>query len=32
MREVSIIRCSEYDNARVYEAVKEAVDLVGGII
>jgi uncharacterized protein (DUF362 family)/Pyruvate/2-oxoacid:ferredoxin oxidoreductase delta subunit len=31
MREVSIIRCSDYDDARVYRAVKEAVDLVGGI-
>jgi uncharacterized protein (DUF362 family)/ferredoxin len=31
MREVSIIKCSEYDDARVFKAVKEAVDLVGGI-
>ena len=31
MREVSITKCSGYDDARVFRAVKEAVDLVGGI-
>ena len=31
MREVSIIKCRDYDDTRVFKAVKEAVDLVGGI-
>ena len=31
MREVSIIKCTDYDDAKVFTAVKEAVDLVGGI-
>jgi uncharacterized protein (DUF362 family)/Pyruvate/2-oxoacid:ferredoxin oxidoreductase delta subunit len=31
MREVSIIKCGSYDDAKVFTAVKEAVDLVGGI-
>lgn len=31
MREVSIIKCPDYDDARVFKAVKEAVDLLGGI-
>ncbi len=28
---VSIVRCSDYDRERVYEKVKEAVDLLGGM-
>ena len=31
MREVSIKKCPDYDDAKVFDAVKEAVDLVGGI-
>ncbi len=31
MREVSITKCRDYDDARIFDAVKEAVDLVGGI-
>ncbi len=31
MREVSITKCRSYDDARVFDAVKEAVDLIGGI-
>jgi len=31
MREVSIIRCKSYDDEMVLKAVREAVDLVGGI-
>ncbi|MEE9542824.1 MAG: DUF362 domain-containing protein [Thermodesulfobacteriota bacterium] len=31
MRQVSIVRCPDYESALVYSAVKEAVDLVGGI-
>ena len=28
---VSIVRCVDYDQARVYEAVKKSIDLLGGI-
>ena len=31
MTKVSIIRCEDYDTNRVFDAVKRAVDLVGGI-
>ena len=31
MSKVSIVRCENYDSQRVFEAVKRAVDLVGGI-
>jgi len=28
---VSLVRCDDYDSAKVFEAVKRAIDLVGGI-
>jgi uncharacterized protein (DUF362 family) len=28
---VSLVRCADYDTARVFEAVKRAVDFIGGI-
>lgn len=31
MSKVSLVKCGDYDSARVYEAVKRAVGLVGGI-
>jgi len=31
MAKVSLVRCADYDSTRVYDAVKRAVDLVGGI-
>ncbi len=31
MREVSITKCRDYDDAKVFDAVKKSVDLIGGI-
>ena len=31
MTKVSLVRCSDYDPVKVFDAVKRAVDLVGGI-
>lgn len=31
MSGVSIIRCADYDRVRIHEAVRQAVDLIGGI-
>ena len=31
MAKVSLVRCPDYDTARVFEAVKRSVDLLGGI-